>query len=523
VIDLRPTAGRAVALLGAIGSVALATVVVATLEEAASVRDASSVYLVAVVATAIAWGTGGAVVAALASVMGYNFLFTEPRQTLVVSDPSDWLDLVLLLFVAITVGQLAALQRRRAKAALAREREARALFHVSRTLATRGSTADMLPAIARSLMAETGMDRVWIALGPGDAGERPVADTADGSPPPPGGVTTVLRRMPGDEPAVWVRVHDVSVRRGGRGDAPGAVRHRVRIEAGGVALGSIWASRSRGAGTPDRTATRLLAVAADQLGQALAQDRLARELREAEIARQSDALKSALLESVSHDLRTPLAAIRAAAGSLMDPDVELAPDDARASAAAIDREAERLNRVVTNLLDLGRIEGGALRASHDVVDLEDAVGLAVERVRASDGGAAIEVDVAPSSDVDADPVLVDEVLLNLLDNAVTHTARGTPIRVRTTVLPGEALVRLTVEDGGAGVSDEGMSRLFDKFYRASIPGARSRRGTGLGLAVVRGLVLAMNGRVLARRSELGGLAIDIDLPVARVPAGMAAD
>ena len=521
--DLRPAARDLIALFGALGAVALATLVVAALESQAAVRDASSVYLVAVVATAILWGTAGAVAAALASVLVYNFLFTEPRHTLTVSDPGDWLNLVLLLFVAITVGQLAVLQRRRAEAAIAREREARALFHVSRALSTRGSTADVLPTIARLLVAETGMDRVWISMGADDARERPVADTGDGTPPPAGGGTVVLRRTPGDEPAPWVRVHDPAPRRAARSGSSGAVRHRVRIEAGGTAHGSIWGVRPRGNPEPDRTATRLLAATSDQLGQALAQDRLAQDLREAEIARQSDALKTALLESVSHDLRTPLASIRAAAGSLMDPEVTLAPDDARASAAAIDREAERLNRVVTNLLDLGRIEGGAMRAGHDVVDLEDAVGLAVERVRAAVGDAPIEVDVRPVVDVEADPVLLDEVLLNLLDNAVTHTAPGTPIRLRAATIPNEDVVRLTVEDGGPGVPDEVLPRLFDKFYRATVPGARSRRGTGLGLAVVRGLVLAMNGRVTARRGELGGLAVDVDLPIARVPAGITAD
>ena len=123
----------------------------------------------------------------------------------------------------------------------------------------------------------------------------------------------VLRRMPGDEPAQWFRVHHRSAR---SSTGSGIEAYRVRIEAGGTVLGSIWALRDRGLGEPDRTETRLLAAAADQVGQALAHDRLAAESQAAEIARQSDALKSALLQSVSHDLRTPLAAIRAAAGTL---------------------------------------------------------------------------------------------------------------------------------------------------------------------------------------------------------------
>ena len=131
---------------------------------------------------------------------------------------------------------------------------------------------------------------------------------------------------------------------------------------------------------PDRTETRLLAAAADQIGQALAQDRLAAESQAAEIARQSDALKSALLQSVSHDLRTPLATIRAAAGTLR-PGSGLSAEDQQESADAIDREVEYLNRLVTNLLDLSRIEAGALRAERDVFELDDLVGQTVDRLR----------------------------------------------------------------------------------------------------------------------------------------------
>jgi two-component system sensor histidine kinase KdpD len=504
----------------AVGALAVAgaTVVVAIIEGFVAVPDASSIYLVAVVVTAIAAGTVGAIAAAFASIVVYDFLFTHPRHTLVVADPGEWLTLLVLLFVGVTVGQLAGLQRRRAEVAIAREREARALFQVTRALATRESTDDVLPAIADALASEAEMDLVWFALGPDDPRERVVANSERGSRPVRVGSYAVLHRAPGSDPATWTLVREPSARRAtGKGDER---FYRVRIEAGGSTLGSIWATRRRDEGEPDRTATRLLAAAADQVGQALAQDRLAAEARQAEIARQSDALKSALLESVSHDLRTPLASIRASAGTLMDRDVDVSWDDVRTSATSIDREAERLNTLVANLLDLGRIEGGALRAATDALDLEDLVARAVGLAQPRLGERPIEMDVRGAPTILGDAVLLEEALLNVLDNAARHTPSGTRIRISSEVLSDGDLVRLTIEDSGPGVPEGARDRLFEKFYRVPQPGPGTRGGTGIGLAVVHGLVEAMGGRVASRTGQLGGLAIDIDLPLVRVPSGM---
>jgi two-component system sensor histidine kinase KdpD len=507
-------------LIGAL-AVVVATLAVALVEGLTDVSDASSIYLVAVVLTAIVAGTAGAIIAAVASIATYDFLFTNPRHTLIVADPGELLSLVVLLFVGVTVGQLAALQRNRAEVALAREREARALFQVTRALATRGSTDVVLPVVAAALAVDAAMDRVWFALGPDDPRERTVAASGPTQALARPAVYAVLHRSPGEEPAKWTVVREPSTRRAT--GATDARTYRVRIEAAGAVLGSIWATRAREDGEPDRTATRLLAAAADQVGQALAQDRLAADARLAEIATQSDALKSALLESVSHDLRTPLASIRASAGTLMDPDVVVSWDDVRASAASIDREAQRLNALVANLLDLGRIEGGALRAARDALDLEDFVLRAVGLVEARLGGRLVTVEVRGAPVVLGDPVLLEESLLNVLDNAIRHTPPETRIRITSHELPDDGLVRLTIEDSGPGVPDSALERLFEKFYRLPRAGAGSRGGTGIGLAVVRGLVEAMAGRVTARPSELGGLAIDIELPLAPLPSGVLMD
>ena len=487
-----------------------ATVIVGILQDGLGVPNPSAVYIVAVVAVAYVAGSAEAILTAIASALTYNFFFTDPRYTLSVADPGTWLAVVLLLFVGIVVGQLAALQRERTDVARAREREARALFRVSRALATRDSTAAVLPEILDVLRAEGGFARIWIALGSDDASERPVADSGGSGRPTAPPMVNVLRRMPGDEPARWVRLHTPGPRRAGQG----WTGYRVRIEAGLVAFGSIWALRESGLGVPGLVETRLLAAAADQIGQALAHDVLAAQSQAAEIARQSDELKSALLQSVSHDLRTPLATIRAAAGTLR-PGSALTVEDQQESADAIEREVEYLDRLVSNLLDMSRIEGGALRAERDVFELDDLIGRTLERLRPRLAGRTVEVDLDVPP-VDVDPTFFDQIVTNVLENALKYSPAGAPLRLSARETDG--FVRLTIEDGGPGVPPEALARLFEKFYRVPSHERQSRSGTGIGLAVVRGLAEAMGGSVVARRSELGGLAIDVELPLARVPA-----
>jgi two-component system sensor histidine kinase KdpD len=494
-------------------SLAGATLAVHVLETNLGVPNASAVYLLAVVATAIVAGTAGAVAASVASFLLYDFFFTFPYYTFTVRDPGEWLSLILLLFVGIVVGQLAALQRARTEEARAGEREARGLFQVSYALAARESTGAVLHAIVLLLRDETRLDRVWIALGD-NSHERVVADSGGQEPAVLPPLQHLLRRMPGDEPAQWMRLHQPAPARASRASS-GVEAYRIRIETAGAVLGSIWALTSRSSGVPDVTETRLLAAAADQTGQALAHDRLAAESRAAEIAQQSDELKSALLQSVSHDLRTPLATIRAAAGTLR-PGSSLSSEDQLESVDAIDREVEYLNRLVTNLLDLSRIEAGALRAERDVFELEDLVGRTLDRLRTRLAGRPLDVELeAPP--VLVDPIFLDEAVTNALENAIKYTPAGTHVRLIAQPLPDRPLVRLTVEDAGPGVPEEHLTHLFDKFYR--VPGGPrgSRTGVGIGLSVVRGLTEAMGGIVTARRSELGGLAIDLDLPLATVP------
>ncbi|MGZ6272945.1 MAG: sensor histidine kinase, partial [Candidatus Limnocylindrales bacterium] len=344
----------------ALAAVALgaSTVTIALLRQGLSGLHASypaPVYLLAVLVVGTRYGTFPAVLTSISAFLLYDFLFVEPLYTLTINSPDEWLNLLLLLVVALVIGRLAALQAERAAEAAGRAREAEAMHTITGILASTRTVAEAAPAIVVNLEEITAMDRVWVILGSSPGEERPLADTAPSKPLPVPGWQVVLQRGP-DGRMRWVRAHMLA-------GAPGAARasgsaraalHRIRVEVAGETLGSVWALRSRDLREPDRAETRILAAAADQLGQAIVRDRLAQDATSAEIARQSEALKTALLDSVSHDLRTPLATIRAAAGSMLDESVAWTAADQREAFQAIDTEAERMGRLVRNLLDLSR-------------------------------------------------------------------------------------------------------------------------------------------------------------------------
>lgn len=510
----RPRAAVVTALVVEGGAaLAAATLLVAALDGWLQLEDASPVYLLAVTVMAIRRGTIAAVLTAIGSVIAYNLLFVEPRFTLLVARPAELVTLGLLLFAGVVIGRLAGMQRDRERVAERREAEARAMAALARHLAIAPSVADALGSIVTLLVAETDMERVWIGIGATTAHERVAVDSAtDGSPPPAAATYSVLRHHPADGGG-WVRIHapGASPRHDERSAA--APIHRVEIGGRDETLGSIWAVRRVGAGPVREGETRLLAAAADQLGQALVRERLATAAAELEIARRSDELKGALLDSVSHDLRTPLAAIRAAAGTLRDEEISTSPEDRRAAAAAIDGEAQRLSRLVTNLLDMSRIRAGELVPRVELVPVDELVEPAVERARGQLAGRRLAVSLADDLPViSTDPAIFDQVIGNLLENAIRHTPPSTSITVSARRQGGDA-VEIRVEDDGPGVTPAELPRLFERFSR----GHGTRRGFGLGLAVARGMVETLGGSIAAAAGASGGLAVAVTLPV-RGPA-----
>ncbi len=289
--------------------------------------------------------------------------------------------------MAVVIGRLAALQAERASEADRRAREAQAMFGISRALATAETIDAAAPEILERLVDQAGLDRVWVGVGPTPETEEILAELSPTEVSPSEGSSEapapwVLVRTPGDEPAEWIRPHEGATR-----PAPpaGVARFRILIEADGEVLGSLWGERVAEAGLPGRGATRSLSLAADQLGLAIRRERLAALATTAEIARRSDALKSALLDSVSHDLRTPLATIRALAGGLLDDGVPMSTAEVRQSATSIDEEALRLSDLVRGLLDLSRIEAGELRPDLALHELGELVETVLRRYHALEG------------------------------------------------------------------------------------------------------------------------------------------
>jgi len=492
----------------AVAALAASTLGVFLLEESAGVPDASTLFLAAVALVAYLRGSWAAVATALGAFLAYNFLFLPPEFTFVVSDRQHLLTLALLLLVGVAIGRLTGLQRDQAQRSERREREARALFGVSRAITSAKRMKEALPLVVDGLAADARMERVWIGLGPTWAQEQVVATTDPSAEAPGSGPHSVLHRAPDQGRPAWVRLSPPGPPQARR---ESLALYRTELADGNDTIGSLWAARDVRLGPPSGEETRLLAAAADQIGQGIVRDRLSEQATELEVARRSEELKTALLDSVSHDLRTPLATIRATAGTLADPTVALSADDARAMAGEIDAEADRLANLVSGLLDMSRISGGALRTNPEAMPVSEVVLSAVERARPALGARSIEVvipdDLPP---VIVDPVLVSQALDNLLENVARHTPADVPLRVSAE--GGADGVTLRVEDGGPGVPPDAMSRLFEKFYRVPQPRGAARQGTGLGLAVVKGMTEAMGGAVSASRSALGGLAIELRLP-----------
>jgi two-component system, OmpR family, sensor histidine kinase KdpD len=512
--------------LGALAAVAIVSLCIGFVLGRVSLANSSMLYLFAVLATAVAFGRGPAVFASVAAFLTFDWFFVEPVHQWTVSDPQEWLSLVLFMLTATVTGQLAAGQRQRRREAEQREREAVVLYDVVRLMGE-SELEDALVAVAERLRSELHLPALavefWrpsgelVRLGAGD----PIAlkELHIGSSSP----SRVLQAGPAASsnqharPGRWVRIVPTSRAHLEPLATPADKVDIVPIKVGERRVGALLLVHP--AEKFDAIDNRLVSAAATQIGLALDRDRLHKEATEAEILRRTDQLRAALLNAVSHDLRSPLAAIMASAGSLRQQDVAWTEEERQTFAQAIEEEAERLNRLVGNLLDLSRIEGGSLRPDKSWHDLSTVIDDVADRLRPLTARHHLRVSVPDNlAPVWIDPVEIGEALYNLIENATKYSPPDTEITLD--VRPEPNLVRIVVSDRGPGIPAAALPHLFDPFYRA-VAGSSGPRpgGLGLGLAVVKGLVEAHGGRVWAENRGGGGARFIITLPRVDASAG----
>lgn len=489
-----------------LASVVLVTTVIGALQPPWHVANVSMLYLIGVLATATVAGSGPAILSSVAAFLAFNWFFVEPVHTLTVAEPSEWFALVLFLLTGAITGQLAGAQRRRALEAREREREATLLYAVAHLLVGPDLTP-ALSAVADQLREALRLRAVVIEMTT-DAGDRRVTS----------GDSEVVRRSIGGirtwmassttpshgRTHRWIRIVPPT---GGVADDHRV--HVVPLRSGDRRIGAL--AIVRGDTAVESANDRLLTAIAAQIANAIERARLRERATEAEVLQRADSLKTALLNAVSHDLRTPLSSIIASAGSLRQQDVAWTDAERESFAADIEDEATRLSRIVTNLLDLSRMESGALRPERGWYDLgalvDDVVGRHRSQASAHEVRTSVPDDLPP---VPLDYVEIDEVLSNLIENALRHTPAGTHIEVSARVEASEAVIE--VADDGPGIAPAALPHVFDPFVRLSaVRGKKS--GIGLGLAVARGLVEAHGGHLGARPRTGGGVVFRFTLPL----------
>ena len=447
-------------ILGVVGLPLLTLLLVAVRDRFGLPGDLMA-YVLLVVAVAAIGGTGPGLTTAVASGFVVNWFLTEPYYTLTIAEAENTAALLAFVAVGVAVSLLVSRAERRAADARRAGQEAEALARVAAGLAL---SADPVPSMLDRVRTTFQLDRA--ALYTADARGWHL-EHGSGTPA-------------SDDPA----------------DAT------LQVPAGDDAVLALTGP------VPSADDRLVLSAFAAQLATALEQRRLRAEAAEAEVVAEGDALRTALLRAVSHDLRTPLASIKASVSSLLQDDIDWTDADEHEFFLTIDEEADRLDRLVGNLLDMSRLQTGVLQMATRPVGWEEVVAAASSSLAIGPDD-VLDVDVSETlPPVEADPVLLERSVANVVANALRHGA-GAPVQVRAEA--GDGAVRLRIVDHGPGVPADQRERLFEPFQRL---GDTSGTGVGLGLAVAHGFVAAMGGTITPSETPGGGLTMELALPVA---------
>lgn len=454
-------------------------------------------YLLAVVVAAIRLGRRPAILASFLSVMAFNLFFVPPYYTYEVASAEYLLTFAGLFIVGLVISTLAAQARDQARAAQRRAAQTAALYELSHDLATAGE----LETIARIVGSHIGqlLDTQAVILLPKQK-KLEAYYISNG----------FMMDENEQAVAVWVFQHSQAAGRGT--DTLAGVKNSylpLKTAQSVVGVLGIHLDEPGDQLTPEQG--RLLESFANQAAQAIRRVQLAREASQAQLLRETEKLQTTLLNSISHDLRTPLASITGALSSLRDDAAFLdnAARDILVSTAW--EQADRLNTLVGNLLDMTRLESGGMQLRLESCDVQDVIGVALEQLASRLDGRSINVETPDDLPlVRMDFVLMAQVLVNLLDNALKYSPLRKAITIRVYITGSELLIE--VMDQGMGIPEEELSRVFQKFYRGQQ--TNSAGGSGLGLSISKGIVEAHNGRIWAKNRAEGGAIFTVALPLA---------
>ncbi len=479
---------QAIAYAVAVGSTAALIALFLPLREDLEPLTKGFGFVVPVVAAAWIGGIGPGVLASLLGFVAFNFFFIPPYGTFVISKPEYVVVLFVFLALSVLIAILLGRSIERAAAAEAREAELRTLQDLSRELVMRGPGPEAYRQIIGHILEMFGYE----------AGALFVRDASNA-----GGLReeVAVACSPGEIVPEW--------------DPRSAERppERLPLSVGSNNVGLLVLRGSRPA--PAASESRVLRAFGDQLALVLERDRLLRTATDAEVYRQTERLRQTLLAAVSHDLRSPLSAIKATVTDLLAEDVTRSSAERREALEAIDAEAERLNALIANLLDMSRIEAGVLHARLETVDVLDAVSTSVANVRRVRPQERIRTRVEDGDVVRADRVFLDRVLTNLLDNAA-RSASATSAEVEVTSRCSDGRVTIRVIDHGQGLPADAREALFHPFY--DLDQRNPRLGKGLGLAIAKGFVVAMDGEIWVEDTPGGGATFAVALAGSRAEA-----
>jgi two-component system sensor histidine kinase KdpD len=480
---------------------ALATAAIARLAFAsAQLADVVMLYLLGIVLVSLRWGLWPSLITAILSVITLDYFFIPPFHTFAVSDVNHVTTFAVMFFVAVVISGLTKRVRDQAEAAREREIRTASLYALSGALARAKTTSDVVAAGAQYVHDVFGM-RATILV-PGSSGHL----TAPAKTGPWAFVPDDKER--GVAEWTWQNGRAAGA---GTDTLPSSKGSYLALEASAARVGVLGVEVVPGhSETHDQR--QHLAAFARQIAGALERTRFAEKAHQAQLRVEAEQLRNSLLSSVSHDLRTPLAVITGAASALLEG--KLDEPTQKDLTETVLTEAELLNRLVRNLLDMTRLEAGAVEVKKEWQSLEEAVGAALERVDRILGDRVITTHLAADLPlVPYDSILLQQVLVNLLENAVKYTPPGTEISISAQKLPTDE-VEIEVADRGPGMPAGEETKIFTKFYRAE----RGRGGgVGLGLTICKGIVTAHGGRIWAANRAGGGASFSFTLPIEGTP------